>query len=106
MISLTNIYYVQFKHVHNSSYNYNYRFPMKRTHEDTIESHKRRKEEEHMPVRECVEQKRHHQDSYDSQLNVKKPNLDIQGPLQTSSYGQSKPGMYNIYITIYTVCIS
>ena len=78
MISSTNIYYVQFKHVHNSSYNYNYRFPMNRTHEDTIES----------------------------QLSLKKPNLDIQEPLQTNLYGHSKPGMYNIYIIIYTVCIS
>ena len=98
MISSTNIYY---DHVHNSSYNYNYRFPMKRTHEDTIESHKRRKEEQHMHV--YVERKKHHQDNYDSLLNLKKPNLDIEGPLQTSSYGQSKPGMYNIYITIYTL---
>ena len=69
---------------------------MNRTHEDTIESHKRRKEEEHMPVHVYVERKRLNEDNYDSLPSLKKPNLDI----------QEKPGMYNIYIIIYTVCIS
>ena len=70
---------------------------MKRQHEVIIKSPKRRKEEQYiLPV--CVRQKRHHEDYYDSPL--KKPNLDIQSPLQTSSHGQSKPGMYSIYLII------
>ena len=79
---------------------------MKRTHEDIIESHKRRKEEQHMHV--YVNRKKHHQDNYDSLLNLKKPNLDIQGHLQTSSYGQSKLGMYlhnHIYSALLMIII-
>ena len=49
---------------------YSYRFSMKRPYEDIVESHKRRKEA-------CVGQKRHQNENYDSQLSLKKPNLDI-----------------------------
>ena len=67
---------------------------MKRLHEDIIDSDKRRKEQHITPV--CVGRKRHHEDNYDSQFSQKKSNVGIQGPIQTSSHGQSKPGMYNI----------
>ena len=91
MILSTN---VLFKQVQNSSLIYNYRFSIKRRCDDITGSHKRRKEEQYnMPV--CLGQKRHHQDSYDSQVGPKKP------ALQADSYGQSKPGMYNIIIIYY-----
>ena len=72
---------------------YNHRLSINRPHEDVIESHKRR---QHI----LPGQKRHWEESYDSRLSLKKPNLDIEEPLQTSSQRPSKSGMYNIYVTI------
>ena len=62
---------------------------------------KRQHKEEQYIIPVCVGEKRHHEDYNDSQLGLKKPNLDIQSPLQTSSHGQSKPGMYSIYLILY-----
>ena len=53
---------------------YNHRLSINRPHEDAIESHKRRQHILPGP-------KRHLEDSCDSSLSLKKPNLDIQEPL-------------------------
>ena len=78
---------------------------MKRPHEDVVESNKKRKEDQHITP-ECVGEKRRQEDSYDSQFSLKIPKLDIQEPVPLSSHGLSKPGMYNIYVTTYTMFIS
>ena len=48
---------------------------MKRPYEDIVESPKRRKEEEEYIM--SAGQKRQQDEIYDSQLSLKKPNLDI-----------------------------
>ena len=78
---------------------------MKRPHEDAVESNKKRKEDQHITP-ECVGEKRRQEDNYDSQFSLKIPKLDIQEPVPLSSHGLSKPGMYNTYVTTYTMFIS
>ena len=75
---------------------------MKRPNEDIIEFNMKRKEDQHITP-ECVGEKRRLEDNYESQLSLK---LDIQETVPPSSHGLSKPGMYNIYVTTFTMFIS
>ena len=78
---------------------------MMRPNEDIIESNKKRKADQHITP-ECIGEERCHEDQYDSPFSLKTPKLDIQEPVPLSSHGLSKPGMYNIYVTTYTMYIS